>query len=140
MAERPLWVCPKCGKPFVTANLWHSCSVVPWEQHFEGKPKARELFEVFRRALEQIGTVTLVSNRSDLKFMTRVRFAGCKPRKDWLLCHLWLKRRASCPRFVREEIYGRDIIYRFDLRRPEDLDDEILEYLREAYRVGQQRA
>lgn len=123
----------------MTTNLWHSCTVVPWEKHFEGKPKARELFETFRRGLEAIGPVTLVSNRSDLKFMTRVRFAGCQVRRDWLHCHLWLKRRASCARFVREEVYGRDYVYRFDLRRPEDLDETILEYLREAYRVGQQR-
>ena len=50
----------------------HSCSVVPWERRFEGKPKARELFEAFRRAIESIGQVEVVSNQTDLKFMTRV--------------------------------------------------------------------
>jgi len=37
-----------------------------------GKPKARELFEAFRRAIESIGQVEVVSNQTDLKFMTRV--------------------------------------------------------------------
>jgi hypothetical protein len=70
--------------------------VVPWQQQFEGKPKTREMFAIFRRGLDSI------------------------------------KRRASCPRFVREEVRGRDYVYRVDLRCPEDLDETILEYQREA--------
>jgi len=139
--DRPLWVCPKCGKWFVTRNNWHSCSIVPWRDHFQGKPKARELFEHFRKAVESLGPVRLVSNRTRLAFMARVRFTGCEVRRDWLRCGLWLKRRVDCPRFVKVERYtDRDFGYLFELRKPEDLDRTIMGYLREAYQVGRQQA
>jgi hypothetical protein len=111
MAQRALWRCPRHRKRFVTKNQWHSCSVVPLGAHFVGRPRARELFEAYRRAVESIGPVEVVSNRTDLTFMTRVRFAGCQARKDWLQCTLWLKRRAACTRFVKEEVPGWDYIY-----------------------------
>lgn len=138
--KRPLWKCPRCSKFFVTRNMWHSCSVVPWMSHFRGKPKALELFKHFRGALRKLGPVRVVSNQTYLSFMARVRFAGCEVRSDWLRCSLWLKRFASSPRFVKTEKYNNDYIYRFVLRRREDLDEEILGYLREAYLVGQQEA
>ena len=33
MAQRPLWTCPRCGKSYVTRNMWHSCVIVPLESH-----------------------------------------------------------------------------------------------------------
>ena len=45
MAQRPLWTCPRCGKSYVTRNMWHSCVVVPLESHFVGRPRARELYD-----------------------------------------------------------------------------------------------
>lgn len=120
--------------------MWHSCKVVPWQTHFRGKPEAFKLFKHFRRTLQSLGPVHLVSNRTYLSFMGRVRFAGCAVKKDWLRCSLWLKRFATSPRFVRTEKYNKDYVYRFVIRKPEDLDDEILKYLRESYLVGQQEA
>ena len=118
--------------------MWHSCSVVPWREHFRGKPEALGLFKYVRRAIEEIGPVRLVSNQTYMSFMGRVRFAGCEVKKDWLRCSLWLKRFVSSPRFVRTEKYDKNYIYRFAVRKPEDVDEEILKYLRESYRVGQQ--
>lgn len=120
--------------------MWHSCSVVPWRRHFRGKPEALELFKHLRGTIERIGPVRLVSNQTNLGFMGRVRFAGCEVKKDWLRCSLWLKRFATSPRFVKTEKYNHDYIYRFVVRRPEDIDEEILKYLRESYLVGQQQA
>lgn len=140
VGKKPLWQCPQCKKRFVTRNMWHSCSVVPWQAHFRGKSKALELFRHLRRTIGKLGPVRVVSNQTYLSFMARVRFAGCEVRSDWLRCSLWLKRFASSPRFVKTEKYNNDYIYRFVLRRREDLDEEILTYLREAYLVGQQEA
>ena len=110
------------------------------EKHFEGKDKARELFEVFRAAVESTGPVTLVSNKMNLGFMTRTRFAGCQPRKNHLSAAVWLKRSYKSPRVRRVEQYGpRDFVIRFDIMTPEDVDAEVRALLAEARLVGDQR-
>ena len=73
--------------------------------------------------------------------MVRVRFAGVvRLRKDGLVCGFWLKRRIASPRLTKiEHLERADWIYEFLLRSPEELDDEVREWLREAYDVGRQR-
>ena len=63
--ERPLWTCERCGKSFVTRNLYHSCTVVPLETHFVDRPNAWRLFQAVRSVLEENGPVTVVSNRPE---------------------------------------------------------------------------
>lgn len=137
---RPLWVCPRCGNRFANKNNWHSCNNYPIEAHFEGKPRAWELWLSFRAAVEAMGPVTLITTKSKVGFMTRVRFAGCEPRKDSLRAGAWLKRRVESPRVTRIEfIPPNNYIHYFDIRDPADLqDEEIQALLREAKAVGDQ--
>ena len=135
---RPLWFCPRCGNPFVTRNLWHSCARYPLALHFRGKPRARALFERFRKVLASFGPVRTVVNKTRIAFMVRVRFAGVTSvREDSLRCSLWLTRPVASRRWVRVDRYTpRAYVYQFELREPRDLDAEIRGYLRESYGVG----
>lgn len=136
---RPLWTCPECGKAFVNANSFHSCLNWPLDQHFEGRERARALFDTFRAAVECSGPVTLVSNKTSVGFMTRTRFAGCQPRKNHLNAAVWLKRSVDSPRVRRIDQYGpHDFVIRFDIKDEADIDSEILALLAEARRVGDQ--
>lgn len=138
--ERPLWTCPDCGQRFVTRNSWHGCAVVPWETHFEGRPRARELWEALRTMVEADGPVTIVSTKTGVGFMTRVRFGGCQVRRDYLRCGVWLKRRYKSPRIVRVERWGpHDFGMFFLVRTREDIDAEVQALLREARAVGDQQ-
>jgi hypothetical protein len=136
--QRPLWRCPECGRWFVTRNLSHSCARVPLARHFIGKPRARVLFDALRRAIEAIGPVLVVPNKTRIAFMVRVRFAGVTAvRADSLRCSIWLTRRVASKRWVREDKYGpRCYVYLFELRSPRDVTAEIRRYLRESYAVG----
>jgi hypothetical protein len=136
----PLWTCPRCGKSYVTRNLWHSCVVVPPEQHFEGRPEARRLFDQLLAALEREGPVTVSVSKTRVEIMTRARFAGVEVRRDWLRLHFWLKRVIASPRFARIDHYGRDHVYTLALRSADQLDDELRGWLREARSVGDQEA
>jgi hypothetical protein len=137
--ERPLWTCERCGKSFVTRNMYHSCTVVPLDSHFKDRPTALRLFETLRSAIEELGPVTVVPNKSGIAFMTRVRFGGVRVRKDYLLVSFWLKRRITSPRIVKYEEYGpHDFGYLFELREPDGIDLEVREWLREAWAVGRQ--
>jgi hypothetical protein len=135
--ERPLWFCPKCGNAFVNKNNWHSCVRVPLADHFRGRPKARALFRLFRKAVEAIGPVRLVSSRTRIVFMVRVRFAGCTIRKDSIRAGMWLPYSVDSPRIVRKEfIPPHYYVLSFDIREPEDIDAEFRRLLREAYHEG----
>jgi hypothetical protein len=81
----------------------------------------------------------VVSSKTRLGVMARVRFAGVTPRRGHLRGGVWLKRPVRSRRFVRVELIPPDnYIHYFELREPADLDAEIRRYLREAYRVGMQ--
>jgi Domain of unknown function (DUF5655) len=138
--ERPLWACPRCGKRFVTPNMAHSCQSRTIDEQFAGRPRARELFEAYRAAIESLGPADLVLNKTAIAFMTRVRFAGCRPRRDHLRTTLWLKRRVESARFAQVDFYGHDDwVYTIDLRNESEIDAELMTLLREARAVGDQK-
>jgi len=123
----------------VTRGTWHSCATVPWESHFAGRPQARALWDRLRALLEEMGPVTVVSTRSRVGFMTRVRFCGAVPRRDGLRVRFWLKREIDSARFVwRQHLGHDDWIYDVLVHGPTDLDDELVAWLGEARAVGDQ--
>jgi hypothetical protein len=141
VAQRPLWRCPRCGKSYVTRNLWHSCVVVTLADHFGDRPRSEELYRAVLAMLEREGPVTVSVSRTRIEFMTRARYAGVQVRRDWLRLGFWLKRRVDSDRFLRAEHLGRrDWIYQLAIRDESDLDDELASWLREARTVGDQMA
>jgi hypothetical protein len=139
MDVRPLWACPRCEKSYVTRNASHSCVVVPLDDHFAGRPRARQLFDALVAVLEADGPVTVSVSTSRIELMKRARFAHVPVRRDYLRLHLWLKRRAASSRFVKVQHYGRDDWgHTLVVRDETDLDDELRALLRESRRVGDQ--
>ena len=140
-SDADLWTCPRCGARFVTRNLWHGCGDYTVDGFFEGTPaRLRELYDAWASLVGEFGPFEQVPTRSRIAFMVRVRFAGVvRLRKDGLVCGFWLKRRIDSPRFTKVEHLGRsDWIYRFVLRDEDELDDEVRDWIREAYDVGRQ--
>lgn len=139
-ADRALWTCPRCGRQFVTRNMYHSCSGYSLDEPFRGRPdKVRKLFDAVRQAVESIGPVTLVPYRDRVAFMVRVRFAGARPRNHWLDVDFWLTRRVESPRFQKiETLSPYTHIHTVRVTEPSDVDDELTGWLREAHAVGRQ--
>jgi hypothetical protein len=112
---------------------------VPLEDHFVGRPRARELFDAYLAALRTQGPVTISVSKTRIEIMTRARFTGATVRRDYLKSGLWLKRRADSPRFTKVELVGkRDWLHYFDIRDESDIDDELMALLAEARKVGDQ--
>ena len=112
---RPMWTCPDCGSRYVNPNAWHSCRVVALDALFEGKGRARELFDAYLAAVRTIGPVELDVKLSAIAFMSRVRFAGAKVRRDRIRAAFWLRRSIESPRIVRiERIPPDSVIYEVD--------------------------
>jgi hypothetical protein len=112
----------------------HSCLVVPLDRHFEGREALRPVFDELVAAAEANGPVTVNATKSRITLQARMRFAAVETRRTRLKAHVVLGRRRESPRFTRiEHLPPAYYVHHFELARPDDVDDEVREWLREAY-------
>jgi hypothetical protein len=139
MAMRELWTCGRCGRPFANRNQEHSCGTWTLAQHFDGRPRARKLYDAFVAAVRTFGPVSEVPSKTRIGLQTRMIFAAIMPRKTSLRGHLVLARRVVDRRFLRVETYSpRNHVHVFELRSEADLDRRFRSRIGEAYEVGLQ--
>ncbi|MFQ5943920.1 MAG: DUF5655 domain-containing protein, partial [Anaerolineales bacterium] len=133
-----LWTCPECGHRFVTPNIWHSCGNYELEDHFVDREAAvRETFTELERIVQEIGPVTVYAQKTRIVFQVRTRFAAVMTRKKWLNLQLWLRREVSHPLLQRVEMFTyRDHGHIFRLQSPQDIDEQLVAFLRESYALG----
>ena len=139
---RPLWRCPRCGRTFANLNQSHACAALgDLERHFAGtQPEVRQTFARILAAVQRLGRVDVLPERTRIALHARMSFAAFIPRTRWLTGHLVLARRIESPRFRRIEVYSpRNVLHAFRLASPDEVDHEFLAWLAEAYAVGQQR-
>lgn len=135
---KSLWTCPNCGRQFISINRNHSCGRYSLEDHFAGKELiVRELYDLLFETLKQFGPVKAFPVKTRIVFQAEVQFAAAMPRKRWLDGYLWLRRQATHPRIrkIEMEIF-RDYGHIFRLARHDDLDEDLIELLHEAYIIG----
>jgi hypothetical protein len=139
-AMRPMWHCPECGKPFANRNSSHSCVRIPLDSHFEGRPRARQLFDALLAAVNETGDepVSVVASKGRIELMTRARFVAVTVRPDHLRGHVWLKHRHESDRFHAELLPPNNWIHRFELRDEVELDDEFRTLLSAGREIGDQ--
>ena len=138
---RPLWQCPKCGERFVTRNMWHSCGKHSLEALFaRSEPHVFRLFKKFAAMVRACGPVRIIPQKTGIAFQVRVRFAGVRPRKSYLLGGFWFPRRHDHPRFRKiQQFAPRCYIHEFRIASEKELDAEVKGWIREAYAVGEQK-
>jgi len=119
----------------VTRNLWHSCGRHRVEEHFKGKdPVVRRIYRAFVKRVRACGPVTIYAQKSRIVCMVAVRFAAASTRKSWLVCHLWMERRAEHPSIVKVETFGpRSVLNHFRFTDPSQVDDAFGALVAEAY-------
>jgi hypothetical protein len=136
-----MWTCPRCGRTFANVNQTHTCAPLgDLDAHFAGSnPNVRVMFDRLRAAIEAIGPVAVLPEKSRIAFHVRMSFAAVMPRKNWLDGHLVLARRVDSPRFRRIETFSpRNVLHAFRITSPDEIDGEFTGWLAEAYSVGEQ--
>ena len=136
-----MWHCEKCGRDFANRNQVHSCGRYLLDDHFAGKPPAiRALFDEVVKAVESVGLVRILPEKTRIAFQVRMSLAQVTPRRDWLDGHVVLARRYEHPRFRSiQTISPRNHVHAFRLSDQCDIDGEFRRWLAEAYLVGEQR-
>jgi hypothetical protein len=142
VADRPMWACPECGRTFANLNQTHTCAPLgDLDRHFAGTdPGVRAAFDRVVAAVETLGPVSVLAEKTRIALHARMSFAALMPRRRWLDGHLVLAHRVDSPRFRRVEVYSpRNILHAFRLTGPDEVDAEFRGWLAAAYEVGRQR-
>lgn len=99
----------------------------------------RATFDRVLAVVRSFGPVEVLPERSRIALHVRMSFAAFQPRRRWLDGHLVLARAVESPRFRRVEVFSpRNVLHALRLLEPDDVDAELVGWLREAYAVGRQ--
>ncbi len=97
------------------------------------------LYRRFMAAIRECGVVTLVPTKTRIGVKTRMTFAAVVLRKQWLDAHIILSQRAEGALFRRvESLTTTSHVHHFRITSPDQINDELRTWLREAYKVGRQ--
>ncbi len=141
VSERPLWICPTCGRSFANRNQTHTCATLSeLDRHFAAvDPLVRASFDEVLARVRGFGPVDVLAEKTRIALHVRMSFAALMPRRRWLDGHLVLARTVESPRFRKVEVYSpRNVLHTFRLTGPAEVDDEFTGWLGEAYQVGRQ--
>jgi hypothetical protein len=109
------------------------------ERHLSAQPAhTLELYEAFMARAEAIGPFTLAVAKSAITLKgSRRGFAGIVPKPAGLRGYLDLQRVVDDPRITTAEPYTKRLfVHHFRITTLDELDDEFVGWLREAYAVG----
>jgi hypothetical protein len=137
--DRPLWICPHCGRDFANRNQSHACGRHGLDAHFAGaEPEVRRIYETFLAMLESFGPVVVLREKTRIAFHIRMSFAQLTVRRRWVLGHFVLARRVEDSFFTKlETISPRNHVHHFRLGRAEEVE-RLRDHAREAAAVGRQ--
>lgn len=142
MKARPLWTCPKCKRQFVNTSMPHSCGQYSVKAFLSGKSQhAISLYERFSNLVHDCGPVQVAPAKTRIGFQVRMIFAAVNKLSDQGLdAHVVLTRRLESPRFNRiEAMTSKCHVHHFRIKSLDEFDDEVKNWLQEAYQVGTQK-
>ena len=141
MKQPELWRCPKCGKRFISKNMWHSCRVYDLEPLFaKCEPQVLTLYKKFEAMVLACGPVIIEPKRTGIAFQVRVRTIGCIPRKTHLQIVFAFDRPPRHRRFFKVTTYtGRFHAHWIEVCTAPELDAEVLNWIHDAYALSAQK-
>ena len=132
-----MWTCPQCGRIFNKANQPHSCRKIPLEEHFKNKQAARALFDfLLERINVEIGECQVISLPCCVHLFGSYDFLAALPKKDRLEIRFTSDRVMDHPRFHHcVPMSARVYKICLDVSKAEEIDEELMQWLRESYRL-----
>jgi hypothetical protein len=132
----PGWTCPECSRRFRRAGQSHECApAMTIEDYFETGPVwERPIFEAVMAHLDTVGPVHVEPVSVGIFLKRAQSFAQLRPMTKWVALSFGLHRRITSPKISRKVIpYGNRFHHVLNVRGPEDIDEDVREWLTEAY-------
>jgi uncharacterized protein DUF5655 len=103
--------------------------------HFIGKsPNVRSIYDRLLELLEQFGPISEEPKKTSIHLVNATALAGVATRKDSLILTLKSDRKLDSPRIFRsEQTSARRFHHEIKLNSPDEVDEELAGWLREAY-------
>jgi len=130
------WKCPECTRHFGRRNQSHECTPEMSLETYFATARAFEplIFETVVKHLEAVGPLHVEAVQVGILFKRQRTFAELRPKRDRVVLSFLLSRPLHHVRIARTwRGSGQRIAYFVDLRTPEDVDDEVRDWLTEAY-------
>jgi hypothetical protein len=133
--EKSRWRCSTCGRTFARRGQTHSCTRVPIEAHIPHEGAVRTLFDALLDAVEvEVGPFEVVSLPCCIHLAGTDDFLAILPKRDRIEIRFTLHHRLHSPRILAcTEISRESHKHRIDVTGVEEIDAELLSWLREAY-------
>ncbi|HWA82242.1 MAG TPA: DUF5655 domain-containing protein [Fimbriimonadaceae bacterium] len=140
-SDADLWTCPKCGEKFAGKNMWHSCGKFSLESLFQGcDPTVWDTYQALRKMALEVAPFHVIAQKSRICFQLRTRCAGGTPAKSHFRFSFLSREVVEHPRIMKIESFAPDQHgHTVRLSRPEDVDEQIKEWLRLSTEYGEQR-
>jgi hypothetical protein len=131
------WRCPRCSRVFRRTGQQHSCRVVSLEEHLAHGDAMRPVFdELLARVHRDIGAAEVVALPCCIHLSATHDFLAVLPRKARLEVRFSLRRELRSPRIKHAtRIGGSTYKHSTDIATVQDLDEELIGWLREAYHL-----
>ena len=135
------WTCPNCDRRFGAPGQSHMCAPgLSLDEYFAGaRPEAKPIFDVINGHLETLDGDLIVDPVNDRKilFKNGPTFAILDSMTKWVALGVTLTRRLDSPRLSRKVAdNGSTYHHVFNLTSAEMIDDEMLDWLTEAFHRG----
>jgi hypothetical protein len=119
---------------FEKPNQWHSHYSTSVSSHFEGKPEAKALFDILYLKLESFGPVRADAVKTSVNLVAKHHFGAVHAMKNGLRLGFVLRRKVEDARIIHHEWAGGDRWgHSVRLINPNEIDDQLLGWLKEAY-------
>jgi hypothetical protein len=135
-----MWTCPRCGRLFATRHQSHACTDLTEQEHLMGQTDlAISIYQRVLETLETCGEFRIHPQKSRIGFITRMTFGGVSLAKHWVDLSFLLPQPLDHPRIRKLHLYGPSSWgHSVRLHHPEDVDDEVADWLCQAMRRGDQ--
>ena len=129
------WTCPRCARTFAREDQFHSHDTEDVDAHFAGRAEhLRQAFDTLIGLLPPDVRVDALS--SVIVLSAGHTFAYITVQAKRLLVGVFLEHAVESPRVVKiDEVSVRKFGSVIDVRGPDDVDDELERWLRQAYRL-----
>ncbi len=134
-----VWVCPECSRQFARSRQGHECApAMTIEEYFAtGPPFERPIFDAVMAGLEDVGPIHVEPVSVGIFLKKATSFAQLRPKTKWVAVGFSLHRTVTSARIARKVIpHGRGRWHVVNVRSAGDVDEELLEWLREAYLIA----
>ena len=130
------WVCPTCKRQFRRRNQSHECApAMSLDDYFStGPERERPIFDAVMAHLDTLGPVHVEPVSVGIFVKKSGSFIELRPKRDWVALSFSLPRTVHSPKISRKVVpYGGRYYHVVNLRGPDDVDDEVRDWLTEAY-------